>query len=197
MDTPRPAPRWLRPTVDYGPLGVFFAAYCVYDILIATGAMLGATVVALSLSFILTRRVAVTTLVTSAMILVFGGLTLWLSDESYLKLQSTLINCGFSLILFAAVAFGWPVLRALFGPAMPMSDDGWRILSLRFALFFAGMAAANEAIARLLPTTLWVDWNVFGQTGATLGFLALQLPLLNRHLLPAPAKAPRCVGRED
>src|SRR5262252_67218 len=184
MATPRPAPRGLRPTVDYGPLGVFFAAYCVYDILIATGAMLGATVVALSLSFILTRRVAVTTLVTSAMILVFGGLTLWLSDESYLKLQSTLINCGFSLILFAAVAFGWPVLRALFGPAMPMSDDGWRILSLRFALFFAGMAAANEAIARLLPTTLWVDWNVFGQTGATLGFLALQLPLLNRHLLP-------------
>jgi intracellular septation protein len=197
MNNPRSAPSWLRPTVDYGPLGVFFAAYCVYDILAATGAMLAATIVALSLSLIITRRVPVTTLVTSAMMLVFGGLTLWLSDESYLKLQSTLINCGFSLILFAAVAFGWPVLRALFGPAMPMSDDGWRILSLRFALFFAGMAAANEAIARLLPTTLWVDWNVFGQTGATLGFLALQLPLLNRHLLPAPAKAARCAGRED
>jgi intracellular septation protein len=123
------------------------------------------------------------------MILVFGGLTLWLSDPGYLKLQSSLINGGFALILFAALLFGWPLLRTFFGIAMEMDEDGWRILTLRFACFFAGLGVANEAVSRTLSTDIWVDWNVFGQTIATLVFLVAQWPLLNRHLLPAPAKA--------
>jgi intracellular septation protein len=185
----KPAPGWLQPTIDYGPLGVFFLAYCVYDILVATAAMLAALVVALGLSLALTRRIPVTTLVTSGMMLAFGALTLWLSDPAYLKLQSTAISSLFSVVFFAGIAFRWPLLRAMMGHALPMSDRGWRILTLRFAVFFAALAGLNELIARTQSTTIWVDWNVFGQTIATIAFLAAQWPLLNRHLAPVEAEA--------
>jgi intracellular septation protein len=131
------------------------------------------------------------TLITSAMILVFGGLTLWLSDERYLKLQSTLISSLFSVILFAGVIFRWPLLRGMLGHAWPMTEAGWRALTLRLAIFFAAMAALNEAISRTQSTELWVDWNVFGQTIVTLAVLAAQWPLLNRHLDKASADARR------
>src|SRR5207302_11501908 len=140
-------------------------------------AMLAATIAVIVLSLARTRRVPTTTLVTSAMLLVFGGLTLWLNDESYLKLQSTLISALFSLILFAALALRWPVLRHLFGTAWPMSEEGWRRLTLRCALFFAGMSALNELISRTMSTEIWVDFNVFGTTVLTLAFLVGQWPL--------------------
>jgi intracellular septation protein len=185
------APGWLQPAVDYGPLGVFFVAYCLFDVLIGTAAMLAATVAVFGLSLALTRRVPMTTIITSAMIVVFGGMTLWLSDERYLKLQSTLISALFSVILFAGTIFRWPLLSRMFGRAWPMTDRGWRALTMRFAVFFAAMAALNEAIARTQSTEVWVDWNVFGQTILTLAFLAAQWPLLNRHLEGGPAEARR------
>jgi intracellular septation protein len=182
-----PCPRWLRPTVDYGPLGVFFVAYCVFDIVSATAAMLIATIAVLGLSMALNHRVPATTLITSSMLLVFGGLTLLFNDPSYLKLQSTLISLLFSLILFAALAFGWPLVRMMFGATWPMSDAGWRTLTLRFALFFAGMAGLNEIVSRTQSTDIWVDYNVFGQTGLAVAFLVAQWPLVNRHLQKVPA----------
>lgn len=179
----RAPPGWLSPTVDYGPIGVFFGSYWLFDILTATAAMLAATIGTLSLSLALTRRVPMTALITSVMLLVFGGLTLVFQDESYLKLQSTLISSLFSLVLFASLALRWPLLRTMFGTAWPMTDDGWHALTLRFALFFAAMAALNETIARTQSTDLWVDFNVFGTTGLTIAFLAAQWRLLNRHLI--------------
>lgn len=197
MKGERPAPGWLQPTIDYGPLGIFFLAYCVFDILAATAAMLVATAAALAASLVVTRRVSLTTLVTSGMMLVFGGLTLWLSDPRYLKLQSTVINGLFSLLLFAALVFGWPLLRIVLGPALPMSEAVWRILTLRFAVFFAAMTAANELISRTQSTDIWVDWNVFGQTIVTIAFLAAQWRLLDRGFRPAPASPPEPPGEQS
>src|SRR5260221_617978 len=153
--SPAPPPSWLGPTIDYGPLAVFFIVYSVWDLLPATAAMLAATIAVIALSLALTRHVPTTTLVTSAMLLVFGGLTLWLNDESYLKLQSTLISALFALILFAALALRWPVLRNLFGAGWPMSEEGWRLLTLRCALFFAAMSGLNEVISRTMSTEIW------------------------------------------
>jgi intracellular septation protein len=185
----RRAPRWLGPTVDYGPLLVFFAAYSLADILTATAAMLVATVLVLGLSLILTRRIPTAALVTSAMLLIFGGLTLWLEDPGYLKLQSTLISALFAVVLAIAVAVRWPLLRSMFGAAWPMSEGAWRVLTFRLAGFFAAMAGINEAVARSFSTDIWVDYNVFGQAILTLLFLLAQWPLLSRNLAPQqPAK---------
>ncbi|MBV8650489.1 MAG: septation protein IspZ [Alphaproteobacteria bacterium] len=182
-----PAP-WLAPLVDYGPLAVFFFAYLAVDIVKATGAMLIATIIVLGLSIAMNRRVPATTLITSAMLLIFGGLTLLFDDPQYLKVQSTVISSLFAVLLFAARAFNWPLVKMMFTIAWPMEEAGWRALTTRFALFFVGMAGINEIIARTQSTDTWVDYNVFGQTGLTIVFLIAQWPLLNRHALPAEEK---------
>src|SRR6185437_705595 len=122
----------------------------------ATAAILVATIVALGLSLAFTGRIPTTALITAAILIVFGALTLIFDDERYLKLQSTLISGVFSLILFVALFLRWPVLQSVFGGALRMTPTGWRVLTLRFALFFAAMAALNELIARLLSTEIWV-----------------------------------------
>jgi intracellular septation protein len=178
------APAWLTPTIDYGPLAVFFTVYLAFDLFAATAAIIAATILVLGLSLFFTGRVPRTALVTAAILIVFGALTLALDDERYLKLQSTLISGLFSLILFVSLVLRRPVLQSVFGAALKMTAAGWRILTLRFALFFAAMAALNELIARTLSTAVWVQFYTFGTTGLTLAFLAAQWPLLNRHMLP-------------
>jgi intracellular septation protein len=168
--------------MDSGPLAVFFVAYAGWDLFLATAAMLFATFIALVLSYSLTRRVPVTALVSAAMLAVFGGLTLWLNDADYLKLQSTLLSSLFSLLLFGSLVLRRELLRSLFGASLPMSTEGWRQMTLRCAIFFAALAALNELIARTQPTAIWVDFNVFGTTALGLVFVATQWPFVKRHL---------------
>ena len=186
----RAAPRWLAPVVDYGPISIFTVAYCGFDVLTATAAMVVATIAALGLSLALTRRVPITSLIVALTVIAFGGLTLWLRDERYLELQSTLINLLFSLVLWSALALRQPLLRAFFGVALRMTDRGWRDLTIRFALFFAAMAAINETISRTQSTDVWAVYYSFGTVILTLVFLAAQWPLIRRETLGEPEAPP-------
>jgi intracellular septation protein len=177
----RRPPRWLGPVVDSGPLAVFFVVYAGWDLFVATGAMLVATGAALVLSLALTRHVPLTALVSAALLAVFGGLTLWRNDADYLKLQSTVISGLFSLLLFGSLALRRMLLRRLFGAALAIDGEGWRLLTLRSAIFFAVLAALNELVARTQSTAIWVEFNVFGTTALGLLFLAAQWRLIKRH----------------
>ncbi len=180
----RPArlpPRWLGPTIDWGPLSVFFGGYAGWDIFIATAAMLAATALALVLSLAWLRHVPLTALVSAALLAIFGGLTLWLNDPAYLKLQSTLISGFISLVLFGALVLRQELLRRLFGTVLPLNAEGWRMLTVRSAIFFAALAGLNELIARTQTTDIWVDFNVFGTTSLSLIFVVAQVPLVKRH----------------
>jgi intracellular septation protein len=167
--------------MDSGPLAVFFVAYAGWDLFTATAAMLIATAIALVISLAVARHVPITGLVSAVLLAIFGGLTLWLNDADYLKLQSTVISSLFSLLLFGALALRRQLLRRLFGYALPIDGEGWRRLTLRCAVFFASLAALNEFIARTQSTTIWVDYNVFGTTALGLIFVAAQWPLIKRH----------------
>jgi intracellular septation protein len=177
----RHPPRWFGPAIDCAPLTVFFCGYAGWDIFIATAAMLVATALALGLSFAWTRHVPLTALVSATLLGIFGGLTLWLNDPAYLKLQSTLISSLFSLALFAALALRRDPLRRLFGATLPLDSEGWRMLTVRTAFFFAALAGLNELIARTQSTDIWVDFNVFGATLLGAIFAAAQLPVIKRH----------------
>jgi intracellular septation protein len=177
----RRPPRWLGPVVDSGPLAVFFLAYMGWDLFAATAAMLVATAVALVLSLAVARHVPITALVSAALLTVFGGLTLWLGDAAYLKLQSTVISSLFSVLLFGSLALRRQLLRRLFGATLAINGDGWRLLTWRAALFFAALAGLNELIARTQSTAIWVDFNVFGTTALSLLFAAAQWKLIKRH----------------
>ena len=176
--------RWVRPTVDYGPLAVFFAAYLAGDLLAATAALMAATAVVLVLALAVERRVPLLPLITATVVGIFGGLTLWLNDETFIKIKPTIVETLMSLILFGGLAMGRPLLKPLMGTAWPMDDTGWRRLTLRFAVFFLAMAALNEAVWRTQSTDSWVAFKVFGLMGLTIVFGMFQIPLMNRHHRP-------------
>ncbi len=175
------APGWLRPTVDYGPIFVFFAAYYVGGLFTATAAIMITTAISLVLSFIFERRIPMMPLITALVVGVFGGLTLWLKDDTFIKMKPTIVQGMFSVILFGGMAFGKNFLKSLMGTSWQMEDEGWRKLTFRFALFFAVMAVVNEAVWRTQTTDFWVNYKVFGIMGLTMVFVMTQLPLLNRY----------------
>ncbi len=182
------APKWLTPVVDYGPLAVFFVSYLIWGLLPATGALMAATAVALALSLAVRRKVPLLPLITAGIVGVFGGLTLWLNDETFIKLKPTIIQLIFAAVLLGGLMFGKPLLKPLLGAALPpMSDTGWRQLTLRYGLFFIAMAALNELVWRTQSTDFWVTFKVFGIVGLTLVFGVAQVPLINRCKLEEPA----------
>jgi intracellular septation protein len=186
--SPHNEPKWLSPTVDYGPLIVFFVAYFLGGLLTATAALMAATAAALVLSLAVRRKVPLLPVITAAIVGVFGGLTLWLEDETFIKMKPTIIQALFAVVLLGGLAFNRPLLKPLLGAALPPMDDaGWRRLTFRYALFFVAMAILNEVIWRTQSTDFWVTFKVFGIVGLTLLFGLAQMPLISRHRLPEQA----------
>jgi len=176
------APRWLRPLVDYGPLAAFFVVYWLRDLTAATVAIMAATAVALALALFFERRVPLMPLVTAAIVGVFGGLTLWLHDDTFIKMKPTIVQVIFAAVLFGGLLFKRPLLKPLLGAAWELDDDGWNKLSLRFALFFLAMAALNEAVWRTQSTDFWVTFKVFGILALTFVFVVSQVYFMRAHM---------------
>ena len=178
----KPVPRWLKPTVDYGPLAAFFLVYLTAGLMAATAAIIIASLIALALSWLAERRVPLIPLITAVIVAVFGGLTLWLNDETFIKMKPTIVQALFAAILLGGLALDRPLLKPLLGAALPtMSDAAWRQFTLRYALFFIAMAALNEVVWRTQSTDVWVTFKVFGLAGLTLLFILSQIPFVTRH----------------
>ena len=182
------APRWLRPAVDYGPLAAFFVTYVALGLMAATAVLIAASLVALLAAWLLERRVPLVPLVTAGIVAVFGGLTLWLQDETFIKMKPTIVQALFALVLLGGLAIRRPILKPLLGRMMPpMSDAAWRQFTLRYALFFVAMAALNEVVWRTQSTDFWVTFKVFGLSGLTFLFILSQIPFVGRQTRLAQA----------
>ena len=176
---PGAAPRWLSPAVDYTPLVLFFLAYVLFDLFVATAVVMAACTVAATVSWLVTRRLPFLPLMTAGVVAVFGGLTLWLRVETFIKMKPTIIQALFALILLGGLAFRRPLLKPLLGQLIPHIDDtGWLKLNFRCAIFFTLMAGLNEAVWRSQTTDIWVTFKVFGIPALTFVFLFTQWPLL-------------------
>ncbi|MBM3600052.1 MAG: septation protein A [Alphaproteobacteria bacterium] len=171
----------LKILIDFGPLLAFFVAYTLHGIMAATAAVMAVGVAALAAGWILERRVPPMPLVTTGLLLVFGGLTLWLADETFIKMKPTIVNLLFAGVLFGGLVFDRILLRHVLGAAFDLTDEGWRVLTWRWAWFFVSMAALNEVVWRTQSTDLWVKFKVFGLLGLTVLFSFAQMPLLRRH----------------
>lgn len=182
------APAWLRPVADYGPLVLFFAAYMLSGLMAATAAIVVASLVALALTWAYERRVPIMPLVTAAVVTVFGGLTLWLQDETFIKMKPTIVQAIFAAVLLGGLAVDRPLLKPLLGKMMPpMTDAGWRGLTFRYGLFFIAMAVLNEVVWRTQSTDFWVTFKVFGIMALTIVFIMIQMPFMNHHMLEPDA----------
>jgi intracellular septation protein len=183
------APGWLKPAVDYGPLAVFFASYLAFGLMAATAVLIAVSLAALPLAWLLERRVPLVPLITAAIVAVFGGLTLWLQDETFIKMKPTIVQALFAVVLLSGLAFGRPLLKPLLGAVMPpMSERAWRQFTLRYALFFLAMAGLNELVWRTQSTDFWVTFKVFGLPGMTILFILAQIPFVGRETRLAQAE---------
>ena len=150
----------------------------------ATGVFMVAILIATVVSYVLTRHLPVMAIVSAVIVIVFGGLTLFLQDETFIKMKPTIIYVLFGGTLLGGMIFNRPFLAIVFDQMFHLTDEGWRKLTLRWALFFLALAVLNEAIWRTQTTDFWVAFKLFGFVPLTFVFAALQLPLLKKYEAP-------------
>ncbi len=189
----------LKFALELGPLLVFFFANSKGEqlaeqfpilssfggpIFIATGLFMIAMVISLAVSLLLTRTLPIMPLVTLAVVLVFGGLTLYLQDDTFIKMKPTIVNALFAAVLLIGLYFGKSLLAYVFESAFKITDEGWRILTLRWGLFFIFLAVLNEVVWRNFSTDFWVSFKVWGTMPITMIFAMFQMTIVTRYALP-------------
>lgn len=193
---------WLKLALDLGPLLLFFFANARpglfvpwiapivpeavstgerAGIFVATAVFMVAIVVALVVSYALARRLPMMAIVSAVVVVVFGALTLLLQNDTFIKLKPTIIYALFAAVLFGGLIFQKPLLAMVFDRMFHLTDEGWRKLTVRWALFFVAMALLNEIVWRTQSTDFWVAFKVFGAVPLTFVFAALQYPLLMKY----------------
>ncbi len=177
----------LKLTLDLGPLLVFFFANARWGIYAGTGLFMAAMLATLVVSYALTRHLPLMAIISGAVVAVFGGLTLVLHDETFIKLKPTIIYVLFGATLLVGLAAGKSLLALIFDSVFELDEDGWRKLTLRWGVFFLALAILNEIVWRTQSTDTWVSFKVFATVPLTFIFAALQYPLLKRHALPGSA----------
>jgi len=173
-----------RPALFMPLVGPFLPAAVAGEkagIFVATAVFMVAILVALAVSYALTRHLPVMALVTAVIVVVFGSLTLVLHDDTFIKMKPTIIYVLFGGLLLGGLWFNKPLLAVVFDSVFDLTEEGWRKLTLRWAIFFLALAVLNEVIWRTQTTDFWVNFKVFGVLPLTFIFAALQFPLLQKY----------------
>jgi intracellular septation protein len=170
----------LKVVLDIGPLLLFVAVLARFDIYAATATFMVAIVIALLASFALTRRWPIMPVVTVVLVLIFGGLTLFLHNDTFIKVKPTIIYALFGGVLLGGLIFERPLLAAVLDASFHLTEEGWRKLTVRWAAFFFALAILNEIVWRTQTTTFWANFKVAAVV-LTFIFAALQYPLLLKH----------------
>jgi len=171
--------------LELGPLVVFFLTNSYRGIFWGTGAFMIATVIALVASKMLVGRIPIMPLVSGFFVLVFGALTLLLQDELFIKMKPTIVNTLFAAILLGGLALGHALLKYLFGEVFRLTEEGWRKLTFRWALFFVMLAILNEIVWRSFSTDFWISFKIWGVMPLTMAFAIAQIGILKRYEAPA------------
>lgn len=189
----------LKLALELGPVAAFFIGYLrlkdhVFTIggteyagfIVITAAFIPLMILSTGALWALTGKLSKMQIVTLVLVVVFGGLSVWLNDERFFKMKPTMIYTLFAGVLGVGLLRGKSFLSQVIGEALPMEHEGWMILTRRLALFFAGLAALNEVIWRGFSTETWVSFKTFGLTAALLVFFATQSGVMSRYRLKKP-----------
>lgn len=177
-------PQLRRLALDLGPLLIFFAAFKYLGIFGATGVFIAAVLIALALSYFIERRLSPMPLVTAVLVVVFGGLTIYLRNDVFIKMKPTVLYGFFSVVLLGGLAFNRLFIKYVFAQAFELDEPGWKKLTVRWGLFFLCLAALNETIWRATSTATWVSFKVWGIIPLIFLFALAQTPLVIKHQTP-------------
>lgn len=178
----------LRMLIDFGPLAVFFLvnSYApglqIQRIMTATVAFMVAMAVAMGLSWWKARHISPMLWITGALVLVFGSLTLWFHDQTFIQMKPTIVYTMFAVILGYGLIARKPLLQLLLETAYPgLSARGWRLLTINWTGFFVAMAILNEVMRQVLSWDQWVTFKTWAVIPLTLVFAMLNIPMLLKH----------------
>ncbi|WP_165216748.1 septation protein A [Affinirhizobium pseudoryzae] len=152
-------------------------------LLVATGLFMAATVLSLIVSKIVFKHLPVMPFVSGIVVLIFGGLSIWLQDEIFIKMKPTIVNTLFGVALLVGLMFGKSLLGYVFNAAFQLTEEGWRKLTLRWGIFFLFLAVLNEVVWRNFSDAVWVNFKVWGTMPITIAFTLAQMPLIMKHSL--------------
>ena len=189
-------PKWVKPLLEFGPIVAFFFAYMrmketVYTIgsndyqgfIVVTALFVPLLLVCTGILWKLTGKISPMQIMTVILVTAFGGMTVWLNDDRFIKMKPTLIYLIFGGLLSIGLLRGQSYLRVVMQEALPMQDVGWMILTRRVTAFFFGLAVLNEVIWRGFSTEIWVYFKTFGLTAALFAFFMMQGRLLAKYAL--------------
>jgi intracellular septation protein len=174
-------PQLRRLLLDLGPLLVFFTSFKYFGIFVATGAFMAAVMTALALGFVLEKRLSPMPIFTAVLVLIFGGLTLYLKNDMFIKIKVTILYGFFGAILIGGLAFKRLFIKYVFAEAFDLDETGWRQLTWRWGLFFLVLALLNEIVWRNASTDIWVDFKAWGIIPLIFLFALAQTPFVMKH----------------
>lgn len=178
----------IKLALDLGPLIVFFVGFRFLGIYGATAAFMAAVLLALALGYVRERKLSPMPLFTAVLVFVFGGLTLYLKNDTFIKMKPTVLYGFIGALLLGGLVFNRLFIKYVFAQAFDLSDKGWRLLTWRWALFAFVLALLNELIWRNFSTAIWVDFKVWGIMPLIFLFALAQTPLVLKHERPSSEK---------
>lgn len=167
--------------LEMGPLVLFFFANAKAGIFTATAVFMVAVIVSLVLSRVILKQWPIMPLVSAVVVLIFGGMTLYWENDLFIKLKPTIVNTLFGIVLLGGLAFGKPLLSLVMGSVFSLTEEGWKKLTLRWALFFFLLAILNEIVWRTQTSDVWVQFKVFGIMPLTVVFALSQMKLISTY----------------
>ncbi|MBN9546717.1 MAG: septation protein A [Alphaproteobacteria bacterium] len=174
-------PQLRKLALDMGPLFIFFVAFEFAGIFFATGIFMIAALTSVALGWHFEKKLSPIPLLTAILVLIAGGLTLYLRNDVFIKMKPTGLYIIFGLTLLGGLRFNRLFIKYVFGEAFDLTEKGWRGLTLRWGIFFLALAAINEAVWRNTSTATWVSFKVWGITGLIFLFALAQTPFLLKH----------------
>ena len=185
---------WAKTALEMGPVILFFVVYSkikdneyfllgeTYEgFIVATALFIPILLIATAILYLLTGKLSKMQIFTAILVVVFGGLGIWFNDEKFFKMKPTMIYLLFGGILGYGLFRGQSYLQVVMDGALPMTSEGWMILTKRFMFFFFGLAVANEMIWRSLSTDIWVNFKTFGLPLAMFVFFITQAKVISRY----------------
>ena len=168
--------------IDIGPLAVFFIYYKVSgDLIDAILPLMLATVISVVISYILEKKIPIMPTLGAGIVVIFGGLTIIFDNKIFIFMKPTIINIIFAAILYGGIIVKKPLLKYLLGSALKLEEEGWSILTQRWAAFFIALAVLNEIVWRTMSEEFWVSFKVFGILPITFIFTMTQFPLIKKY----------------